>query len=107
MIKINKDLKIEFDEEVSHSDIVTFLVGMYSGTISRNIARALCETKDKEWRKELVKTYVKLITIAYEDELRNLFLNMNIPLFNNLGIENEKKEKVKSAIHPLAAFRDK
>lgn len=98
MLKINDDLTVELDENVTPEQISELIISFYLGTFSTVVAKQISE-KSNGWKKELEKTFLELISNRFEEELKQLMIKMNKPFFNNLGIVYEEKRI--PFIHPL------
>jgi hypothetical protein len=101
MLKINSDLSVKFDKDLTQKDIVNLLIGMYNGHLAANLASQL-QLKSNEWKKELQELFNATINLRYDEEMKNVFVNMNNPFFNQLDI---KIENISPLVHPLNAFK--
>jgi hypothetical protein len=103
MLKINKDMTVEFEEDVQAEDIVNLMISFYNGQLSTNMASKI-QVKDKAFIKKLESVFYDVLFNRFEEEYRNLFISMNKPFFNQLGIGRISPPPY---ISPLVAFRKK
>jgi len=101
MLKINKDMSVELDEDITPEDIVNLMVSFNNGQFTTNIASVL-QTKDKTFIKKLEAVFLDVLLNRFDEEYRRIFIGTNGAFFSQLGIGRTSPQP---AISPLAAFK--
>lgn len=103
LMKINKDMTLDVDKDISVENTADILVSLYNGFFGEELARKL-SFKDTKWKQELEKHFLSILDNTFDEETKKLFVALNRPFFNKLGILQDKK--LPPFISPLIAFRN-